>query len=75
MNLTLEETDIVMGENERREICVVPLLEDFSRHIPIKVSYQQDTAMGNNIISLEYVWGVIRALNFSTVSSTYTREC
>lgn len=46
VNLTLEETDIVMGENERREICVVSLQAYFSHPIPITITYQSDTAMG-----------------------------
>lgn len=46
MNITFEETEIIVVENQVREICVVSVQKDFIRSIPVQLTYMDGTALG-----------------------------
>ena len=48
VNVTFEDLVIRVSENETREVCVVPIQKDFTRTIPIQISYMQGTAIGKD---------------------------
>ncbi len=47
VNITIEEANISVAENETREVCVVAIQKDFTRTIPVQIMYTDGTAIGN----------------------------
>ena len=45
VNITIEP-NIVVNENEVKEVCVVAVQKDFTRSIPVQIMYMDGTATG-----------------------------